>query len=59
MSYDTSFMAALLISIDRMPFLASSFNNVDPLVALAIAPGFYLHYMPGVVVPGVVVWIVR
>jgi len=36
-------MAALLIFIGRMPFLAPTLEDVDPLLALVITPGFYLH----------------
>jgi len=34
-------MAALFISFDRMPFLASTLDNTNPLFAMMIAPGFY------------------
>jgi len=37
-------MAVLFISIDRMPFLAPTLDDADPLFALVIlTPGFYLH----------------
>jgi len=41
-------MADLFISIGRMPFLALTLDNADPLfplVILSIAPGFYLHHV--------------
>jgi len=38
-------MAALFISIDRMPFLAPTLDNADPLFALVIPPGFYQHHV--------------
>jgi len=28
-----------------MPFLAQTLDNADPLFALVIAPGFYLHHV--------------
>jgi len=28
-----------------MPFLAPTLDNTDPLFALAITPGFYLHHV--------------
>jgi len=28
-----------------MPYLAPTVDNVDPLLVLAIAPGFYLHHV--------------
>jgi len=37
-------MAVWFISIDQMPFLAPTLNNADPLFALMITPGFYLHH---------------
>jgi len=36
-------MAVFFISIDRMPFLAPTLDNTDPLLALVITPGFYEH----------------
>jgi len=36
-------MAVLFISIDRMPFLASTLDNADTLFTLVITTGFYLH----------------
>jgi len=43
-------MAVLLITIDRMPFLAPTQNNADSLFeswywCLMITPGFYLHHV--------------
>jgi len=38
-------MAALLIYIGWMPFLVPTLDNVDPLFAPVIAPGFYLHHV--------------
>jgi len=38
-------MAVLFIYIDRMPFLAQTFDNADRLFALVITPGFYLHHV--------------
>jgi len=38
-------MAVLFISIDRMPFMAPTLENADPLFTLVITPGFYLHYI--------------
>jgi len=38
-------MAVLFISIGRMPFLASTLGNADPLFAMVITPGFYLHHV--------------
>jgi len=34
-------MTVLFISIGRMPTL----DNVDPLFALVITPGFYMHHI--------------
>jgi len=34
-------MAILFISIGRMPFLAPTIDNADPLFALVIKPGSY------------------
>jgi len=39
------YMANLFISIDRMPFLATTLANADPLYALVIISGFYLHHV--------------
>jgi len=36
-------MAVLFIFVIRMPYLASTLDNVDPHFALVITPGFYLH----------------
>jgi len=38
-------MAALFIYISWMPLLALTLDNVDPLFALVIAPGFYVHHL--------------
>jgi len=38
-------MAVLFISIDWMLFLALTLDNADPLFALVIIPGFYLHHV--------------
>jgi len=38
-------MAILIISIGRMPFLAPTLDNTDPLFALVITQGFYLHHV--------------
>jgi len=38
----SGYMAVLFISIDRMPFLAPTVDNADPLFALVITLGFYL-----------------
>jgi len=38
-------MAALFISVSRMPLLAPTLDNVDPLFALVIAPGLYLQHV--------------
>jgi len=35
-------MSVLFISIDRMPFLTPTLDNVNPSFALVITPGFYL-----------------
>jgi len=40
----SGYIAALFISIDRMPFLVPSLDSADPLFALLIAPGLYLHH---------------
>jgi len=37
-------MADLFIAICLMPFLAPILDNADPLCALVITPGFYLHH---------------
>jgi len=36
-------MEILFISIDWMPFLASTLDNADPLFARVITPGLHLH----------------
>jgi len=36
-------MPVLFISIGRMPVLAPTLDNADPLFALVVTPGFYLH----------------
>jgi len=38
-------MAVLFISVDGMPFLVPTLDNADPLSALVITPGFYLHHV--------------
>jgi len=38
------YIAVCFIFIGWMPFLASTFDNADPLFALVITPGFYLHH---------------
>jgi len=38
-------MAALFIFISQMAFLAPILDNADPLFALVITPGFYLHHV--------------
>jgi len=41
----SGYLAVLFISIDRMPFLAPTLDNADPLFALVITAGFYLHHV--------------
>jgi len=41
----TGYRAFFLISIDRIPFLASTFDNADPLFALVITSAFYLYHL--------------
>jgi len=41
----SSHLTVLFISIGRMPFLAPTLDNADPLFALVIKPGFYLHHV--------------
>jgi len=38
-------MTVLFISIGRMPFLAATLDNANPLFALVITPDFYLHHV--------------
>jgi len=38
-------MAVWFISISRMPFLGLTLDNANPLFALVITPGFYLHHV--------------
>jgi len=38
-------MAGLFISIERMPFMAPTLDNADPLFALVITTGFSLHHV--------------
>jgi len=38
-------MAVMFISFDRLPFLAPPFDSAEPLIALVITPGFYLHHV--------------
>jgi len=37
------YMAILFISFGRMPILALTLHNADPIFALVITSGFYLH----------------
>jgi len=46
-------VAVLFISIGQMLFLAPILDSADPLFALVITPGFYLHHVVVAVVPGV------
>jgi len=39
------YIAVLFISNGRISFLAPIFDSADPLFALMIAPGFYLHHV--------------
>jgi len=39
----SGYMALLFISIGRMPFLALTLDNADPLFVLVITPVFYMH----------------
>jgi len=39
----SGYMAVLFISFRRMPFLTPTLDNADPLFALVITPGFYVH----------------
>jgi len=41
----SGYMAVLFIYIDRMLFMAPTLDNADPLFALVITPGFYLHHV--------------
>jgi len=38
-------MIVLYISISGMTFLKITLDNADPLFALVITPGFYLHHV--------------
>jgi len=38
-------MAVLFISIGWMPFLEPTLHNADPLFALVMPPGVYLHHV--------------
>jgi len=38
-------MAVLFMSIGWTLFLALTLDNADPLFALVITPGFYLHHI--------------
>jgi len=42
---ESSYLAVLFISIGRMPFLSPTLDNANPLFALVITPGFYLHHV--------------
>jgi len=37
-------MAVLFILISRLPFLAPTLDNADPLFTLVITPDVYLHH---------------
>jgi len=39
------YIAGLFIAIGRMPFLAPTLDNADPLFALVITLRFYLHHV--------------
>jgi len=41
----SGFMAVLFIFIVRMPLLVPTLDNSDPLCALVITPGIYLHHV--------------
>jgi len=41
----SGYVAVLLLSIGRMPFMAPTTDNDDPLFTLVMAPGFYLHHV--------------
>jgi len=41
----SGYMTVLFISIGRMPFLVPTVDNADPLFALVITLGFYLHHV--------------
>jgi len=41
----SGYVAVLFISIDRMPFPASTLDNPDSLFALVVTPGFNLHHV--------------
>jgi len=43
MSMGISHMAVLFIYIGRMPFLTPTLDNAEPLFALVLIPGFFLH----------------
>jgi len=43
MKNTSDYMAILFLSICLLPFLTSKIDNPDPLFALVITPGFYLH----------------
>jgi len=45
LSIDIWLYSRLFTSIDWMPFLPPILNNANPLIALVIAPGFYLHHV--------------
>jgi len=44
-SHRSGDVAALFISIGRMPFLVPILDNTEPLFALVIASSFYLHHV--------------
>jgi len=41
----SGYTAVLFIFIGQMPLLAPILDNADPLFALLITPGFYLHHV--------------
>jgi len=43
----TGFMSVFFISIGRMPFLASTLDNADPLLDLVITSGYNLLHVEG------------
>jgi len=43
MSMGISHMAVSFIYIGRMPFLTPTLDNAEPLFALLLIPGFFLH----------------
>jgi len=45
LAMESGYLAVLFISIGRMPFLSPTLDNANPLFALVITPGFYLHHV--------------